>query len=76
MFQVMSTKAEAILEKIRALPIGEQREVWRELGRRIGHPPVAAPELYGEPLTDNDIEESARVTFGMLDEEEKRAKPR
>ncbi len=29
--------------------------------------------LYGEPLTDEDIEESARVTFGLLDEEENRA---
>jgi hypothetical protein len=26
-------------------------------------------ELYGEPLTDEDIEQSARVTFQMLDEE-------
>jgi hypothetical protein len=33
-------------------------------------PPV---ELYGEPLTDEDIEQSARVTFRALDEEEKGA---
>ena len=31
--------------------------------------------LYGEPLTDGDIEESGRVTFGLLDEEENRAAP-
>ena len=33
-------------------------------------------ELYGEPLTDDDIAERARVTFQMLDEEEKRAQTR
>jgi hypothetical protein len=36
----------------------------------------ASVELHGEPLTDEDIEETARVTFRMLDEEEKRAQSR
>ena len=46
----------------------------RELGQPIGQPSApASTGLYGEPLTDEDIEQSARVTFQMLDEEEKRA---
>lgn len=70
--RAMSTESQAVLGQIKALPIRDQRELWQELGRQIGK---AAPpdELYGEPLTDQDIEESARVTFQMLDEEEKRA---
>ena len=37
----------------------------------------AAPgELYGEPLTDEDIAESARLTFRILDAEEGRAQTR
>jgi hypothetical protein len=67
----MSTKATAILEQFEALPPAEQQELWRELRRRI-----APVELYGEPLTDEDIADSARVTFAMLDEEEQRAKAR
>ena len=67
----------SILGSIQALPISEQREVWQELGRRIGETAIAKPgELYGEPLTDSDIEESARVTFQALDEQEKRAETR
>ncbi len=72
----MSKKAEAILEKIQALPKAEQRALWQELGRRIDQSQLEGAELYGEPLTDEDIEESARVTFTMLDEEEKRADSR
>ncbi len=30
-------------------------------------------ELYGEPLTEEDIAESARVAFSLLDAEEKSA---
>ena len=63
--------------KIQALPSDEQRELWQELGRRIGAIPAIAPiERYGEPLTDEDIEQSARVAFHLLDEEEKRAEAR
>ena len=65
----MSTKAEAILEQFDTLPPAEKQELWRELQRR-----VAPVELYGEPLTDEDIADSARVTFTMLGEEEQRAK--
>jgi hypothetical protein len=36
----------------------------------------AAPELYGEPLSDEDITDSARVTFNLLDEDEKRSQTR
>jgi hypothetical protein len=73
-FQTMSTKAQAILEEIRALPVVEQHALLRELQHGVGQISTpAAAELYGEPLTDQDIEESARVTFRMLDEEEKRA---
>jgi hypothetical protein len=73
----MSTKAQAVLRQIQALPIPEQREVWQELGQSIGQLPASASvELYGEPLTDEDIEQSARVAFQMLDQEEKRAESR
>jgi len=73
----MSTKAQAVLRQIRALPVPEQRAVWQELGRSIGQLPApASGELYGEPLTDEDIEQSARVAFQMLDQEEKRAESR
>ena len=70
----MSTKAQAILHEIQALPISDQRALLKVLGERVAQ--IIAPasaNLYGEPLTDEDIEQSARVTFQMLDEEEKRA---
>ena len=71
---LMSTKAQSILDEIRELPISDQRALLLELWQRIGQPSAfASAELYGEPLTDEDIEQSARVTFQMLDEEEKRA---
>ena len=60
----MSAKAEAILEQFETLPPVEQQELWRELRRRI-----ARVELHGEPLTDEDIADSARVTFAMLEEQ-------
>jgi hypothetical protein len=70
----MSTEAQAVLEQIRALPISDQRALLQELEQCIGQMPApASGELYGEPLTDEDIQQSARVTFQMLDEEEKRA---
>ena len=70
----MSTKAQLVLDQIRALPISDQHALLQELGQSIGpRPAPAAGQLYGEPLTDEDIEQSARVTFQMLDEEEKRA---
>ena len=34
--------------------------------------PSQPPELYGEPLSDEEITESARVMFRMLDEEEEK----
>ena len=73
----MSTKAEAILEQFETLPLAEQRELWQELSRRVRQTLPGAPlERYGEPLTDDDIADSARVTFQMLDEEDKRAQTR
>jgi hypothetical protein len=70
----MSTKAQVVLEQIRALPISDQHALLRDLEQRIGQKPApVSGQLYGEPLTDEDIEQSARVTFQMLDEEEKRA---
>jgi len=70
----MSEKARAILDEIRALPIGDQHALLQELGQSLGQRLApASGVLYGEPLTDEDIEQSARVTFQMLDEEEKRA---
>jgi hypothetical protein len=71
MVSSMSTKAEAILEQFETLTPAEKHELWRELRQR-----VASTEQYGEPLTDEDIGESARVTFAALDEEEKRAQTR
>jgi hypothetical protein len=69
----MSGNVETMLEKIQNLPASDQRELLQELGRRISQTQPAAQELYGEPLTDKDIEESARVAFKVLDEEENRA---
>jgi len=70
----MSEKAQAILDEIQGLPIGDQRALLQELGARISQASApASGETYGEPLTDEDIEQSARVTFQMLDEEEKHA---
>ena len=74
--KVMSTNAQAVLEQVDRLSQAEQREVWRELERRLREK-ERAPETYGEPLTDEDIAESARVTFSMLDkEDEARAQKR
>ena len=67
----MISKAEAILEQFETLPPAEKQVLWRELQRR-----VAPVELHGEPLTDEDIAGSARVTFAMLDEEEQHARAR
>jgi len=70
----MSTKAQVVLEQIRALSISDQHALLRDLEQRIGQKPApVAGELYGEPLTDEDIEQSACVNFPMLNEEEKRA---
>jgi hypothetical protein len=73
-FAFMSTEAQFVLEQIRALPISDQHALLRELEQCVGHAsaPVAG-ELYGKPLTDEDIEQSSRVTFRMFDDEEKRA---
>jgi hypothetical protein len=73
----VSTKAQAVLEQIRALPVPEQRALWQELGQCIGQLPApASGQLYGEPMTDEDIEQTARVTFQMLDQQEGRAESR
>jgi hypothetical protein len=72
MVRSMSAKAEAILEQFEGLPPDEQRKLCRELERRL----AVRPAVYGQPLTDEDIAESARVTFAALDEEEERARPR
>ena len=70
----MSTKAQAILDEIRALPFCEQHALLRELEQRIRQVPAPpSGQLYGEPLTDEDIEQSARIAFQMSDGEEKRA---
>ena len=74
MVRSMSAKAEAILEQFEGLPPDEQRELCRELERRLAVRPDG--EVYGQPLTDEDIAESARVTFAALDEEEERARAR
>ena len=67
-------KAEAILEQFERLPLDEQRALCQELERRLSAKP--AGELYGQPLTDEDIAESARVAFAALDQEEEGARPR
>jgi len=74
MVKRMSAKAEAILEQFEALPRDEQRALCRELERRLAAKPAVL--LYGQSLTDEDIAESARVTFAALDEEEGRARSR
>ncbi len=75
--QAMSTKAHGHSGRVRALPPEELQAVWQELGRRLGQAvPTAPVALYGEPLTEADIEQSARVRFQMLDEEERRAETR
>ncbi len=67
----MSAKAEAILEQFEGLSPDEQRALCRELERRLAAKPSG--ELYGQPLKDEDIAETARVTFAALGEEEERA---
>ena len=71
MVMSMSAKAEAILEQFEGLRPDERRALCRELEQRLAAKP--ADELYGQPLTDEDIAESARVTFAALDEEEDRS---
>ena len=71
----MGKVARLIRGDLETLPLAEQRELWQELARRVAEKPSAV-ELYGEPLTDDDIAESARVTFQMLDEEETHAQTR
>jgi len=73
----MSTNAQGVLEQICTLSISDQHAVLRELEQRIGQMPApVSVELYGEPLTDEDIDQSARVTFQALDQEEKHAESR
>ncbi len=60
----MRAKAQTILEQFEALPRDEQRGLCGELERRLVEKP--AVELYGEPLTDEDIAESAHVSFAAL----------
>ncbi len=74
MVMSMSAEAEAILAQFEGLPPDEQRALCRELERRLAAKP--AGELYGQPLTDEDIAESARVTFAALDGEEDGARSR
>lgn len=74
MVKRMSAMAEAILEQFEAPARDEQWALCREMERRLAAKP--AVEFYGEPLTDEDIAESARVTFAALDEEEGRARSR
>ena len=66
----MSRNAQAILEQFETLAPEEQKALCQELERRLATRP--ANDLHGEPLTDDDIAESARVTFSMLDQEKER----
>jgi hypothetical protein len=74
MVKSMSAKAEAILAQFGGLAPEEQRALCRELEHRLAARP--AGQLYGQPLTDEDIAESARVTFAALDQEENGARSR
>ena len=67
--QVMSTKAEAILEQFKSLPKAEQWGVYEAIARSV------VPEDYGE-LSDEELTVSAAQTFALLDEEDERAKSR
>ena len=69
----MSTKAQVVMEQIRTLPRSDQLELLRELEQAVGQPSTGPVELYGGPLTDEDIEQAAHVAFQTLDDEEKRA---
>lgn len=58
----MSLTALHIIELVKSLPF-EERQAVRDA---LNHDPEQ-PVLYGEPLTDEDITESARVAFANLD---------
>ena len=65
----MSTKAQAVLDTFKSLPRPEQLDVYEKIARSV------VPADYG-PLSDDDLTSIAAQTFGLLDEEESRAKPR
>ena len=61
----MSNIALRVIELVKSLPPADQQTIVAALS----HDP-AQPVLYGEPLTDDDIAETARVTFSALDADE------
>lgn len=64
----MSTIAFHIIELVKSLPAEDRHSIAEALSRDIDQ-----PGLYGEPLSDEDINESARVTFAALDANEAKA---
>ena len=64
----MSTIAFHVIELVRSLPVEDRHTIAEALSRDCEQ-----PVLYGEPLSDEDINESARVTFAALDADEAKA---
>ncbi len=64
----MSTIALRVIELVKSLPPEDQQTITDALSRGPNQ-----PVLYGEPLSDEDIAESARVTFSALDADETKA---
>ena len=64
----MSAIAFHVIELVKSLSPEDRESITAALNRDC-NPPV----LYGEPLSDEDIAESARVTFASLDTDEAKA---
>lgn len=64
----MSTIAFHVIELVKSLPEEDRHTITEALNRDCNQ-----PVLYGEPLSDEDITESARVTFAALDADEAKA---
>jgi len=58
----MRTIAFHVIELVRSLPAEDRHTIAEALSRDLDQ-----PVLYGEPLSDEDINESARVILAALD---------
>jgi hypothetical protein len=65
----MSNKAQAVIREFNSLPQAEQMAVYEVIAHKV------TPAENG-PLSDEDLTAIAAETFGMLDQEERRAESR
>lgn len=68
----MTAKVKHLAEELRSLSSEDLSSVRALLDEMMAKAP-AKQECYGEPLTDEDIAEAARVTFAALDGDESKA---